>query len=370
MEKNNIEINAIKIALLGDNFVGKTCICDTFSGLEFTEDNISTIGNEKFEKKIKLLNGKEIKLIYWDTAGQERFHAATLRAVRNVQGVILVFDVTSKNSFDNINMWLDDVKENFSNPSLVLLGNKIDKEKSNWQVTQEEIDSFTKKENMLYFGVSAKTNEGINESFNYLADTIYNKLSNNKEFEVEYSKENKKKVIKESKNESNNIKDKYDKLKKDYDILKKNYDKLKNDNDKLNDELNKAKNIISNIENKVKENLKEINNLKNIILQKDDEINILNLKLKNVETFNKKIFNDNDIISIHFISSDNNINCPIKCLKNDTFAEAEEKLYQKYQKYRETNNNFVSKGINVMRFKKIIENNINDGDKIELIKTE
>ena len=57
-------------------------------------------------------------------------------------------------------------------------------------------------------------------------------------------------------------------------------------------------------------------------------------------------------------------------MKNDTFAEVEEKLYQKYQEYRETNNKFLSKGISVMRFKKIIENNINDGDKIELIKSE
>ena len=100
-EKKQHRNKCNKNSIIIDNLVGKTCICDTFSGLEFTEDNISTIGIEKFEKKIKLLNGKEIKLIYWDTAGQERFRAATLRAVRNVQGVILVFDVTSKNSFDN-----------------------------------------------------------------------------------------------------------------------------------------------------------------------------------------------------------------------------------------------------------------------------
>ena len=156
-------------------------------------------------------------------------------------------------------------------------------------------------------------------------------------------------------------------MKKDNDNLKKSYDKLKEDNARLDNELNKAKNSNTNFEKKVKENLNEINNLKNIILQKDDEINILNLKLKNLEIFNKKIFNYNDIISIHFISSDQNINCPIKCLRNDTFAEVEEKLYQKYQEYRESNNKFLIKGITVMRFKKIIENNINDGDKIELI---
>ena len=104
------------------------------------------------------------------------------------------------------------------------------------------------------------------------------------------------------------------------------------------------------------------------ILQKEDEILHLKLNMKNTKTLNKASFNNDDIISIHFISSDQNINCPIKCLRNDTFAEAEEKLYQKYQKYRETNNNFFSNGSPVIRFKKMIENNINDGDKVELIK--
>ena len=63
-------------------------------------------------------------------------------------------------------------------------------------------------------------------------------------------------------------------------------------------------------------------------------------------------------------------NCPIKCLKTDTFAEVEEKLYQRYEEYRETNNNFLGKGKIILRFKKICENNIKDGDKIQLIPIE
>ncbi|MBR4589628.1 MAG: hypothetical protein IKO36_03100 [Bacteroidaceae bacterium] len=81
----------------------------------------------------------------------------------------------------------------------------------------------------------------------------------------------------------------------------------------------------------------------------------------------KKSVDFDDILYVHFISIDQTINCGIKCLKTDTFAEVEEKLYQKYEKYRETNNNFITKGKVVLRFKKIFENNINDGDKVELI---
>ena len=132
--------------------------------------------------------------------------------------------------------------------------------------------------------------------------------------------------------------------------------------------------MISSNENKSKEkekeNIQEMNNLKNIIKQKEDEIINLKFKIKNIKAFNKASFNNDDIISIHFISSNKNINCPIKCLKTDTFAEVEEKLYQKYQEYRETNNKFLSNGKTVMRFKTIIENYINDGDIIELIKIE
>ena len=162
----------------------------------------------------------------------------------------------------------------------------------------------------------------------------------------------------------------YNKLKRDYDKLKKDYDKLKKDNDNLSNELNKVKLTNFNNEDKLKKNLNEINNLKYNIRQKDDEIFKLNLKIRNIETLDKTSFKNDDILYVHFISSDQNINCPIKCLKTDTFAEVEEKLYQRYQEYRETNNKFVLKEKTIMRFKKIIENNITDGDEIELIKIE
>ena len=84
----------------------------------------------------------------------------------------------------------------------------------------------------------------------------------------------------------------------------------------------------------------------------------------------KKSYELDDIIVVHFISVDQKINCALKCLKNDTFAEVEEKFYQKYEEFRETNNNFISKGNIILRFKKISENNINDGDKIQLINIE
>ena len=126
MSDNKIDLTVLKVGLLGDSMVGKTSICNSYMGLEFNQDMLSTIGIEKLDKKITLKSGKEIKLILWDTAGQERFRSAALKAVRSAQGVVLVFDVTKKETFDNISDWMTQIKDNFKNPSVVLFGNKSD----------------------------------------------------------------------------------------------------------------------------------------------------------------------------------------------------------------------------------------------------
>ena len=192
--------------------------------------------------------------------------------------------------------------------------------------------------------------------------------------------------------ETNNIDKEKEKLKSDltyykteYEKLKKEKNKLQDENTKLNNELIKANKVISNFSNNSKDNsnLNEITNLKNIIFNKDNEIlnlkniilskdgEIMNLKLQlQNNNVNKQLFNIDDVMVINFYSEDKNINYGIKCLKTDTFAEVEEKLYQKYPDYRNTNNNFVAKERIVLRFKKIFENGIIDGDKIQLIKIE
>ena len=142
---------------------------------------------------------------------------------------------------------------------------------------------------------------------------------------------------------------------------------------KADKELVKANQIIKNLNNTKKSNnnntvynQNEINNLYSLIQEKEDEITSLKEKLnKNSNT--SKYVPFNDIIVIHFISSDQRINCGVKCLKTDTFAEVEEQLYKIYSQYRDTNNFFISNGKQVLRFKKIYENNIKDKDKVELI---
>ena len=105
-------------------------------------------------------------------------------------------------------------------------------------------------------------------------------------------------------------------------------------------------------------NINEINNLKQIIIQKDKEINELKSKIP------KRNVNMDDIMVINFLSTDQNIRCGISCLADDTFAEVEEKLYKKFDKFRDTNNVLLFGGNIILRFKKVKENNIHNGDTI------
>ena len=174
MDENKIALKVAKIALLGDSTVGKTSICLTYKGIEFKENTLFTIGTDKFDKIIKVENGKEIKLVIWDTAGQERFRSIALSAIKSVKGIILVADLTKKSSFINIKMWLEDIQNNFNNPSLVLFGNKADLTEKR-QVTSEEAKKYAEENGLIYFETSAKTNQGINEGFAYIANQAYKK---------------------------------------------------------------------------------------------------------------------------------------------------------------------------------------------------
>ena len=126
MSGNEIKMKIIRLALLGDSAVGKTSIISTFLNYEFNEDFISTIGWDKRKKTIKLENGKNIDLSIWDTAGQERFHSIALKVIRKAQGIIVVFDLTKKETFESVVNWLEIIKENFNEVTIVLFGNKCD----------------------------------------------------------------------------------------------------------------------------------------------------------------------------------------------------------------------------------------------------
>ena len=166
-------------------------------------------------------------------------------------------------------------------------------------------------------------------------------------------------------------------LKEKLNIINQNYT---NEIEKLKSDLLKANKIISSFQNNQLINnndsnenkkLKEENmNLKYQLILKENEIKDLQNKIQNNIIINQPKYNMNEIIVITFISTDSSVVEGIKCLPSDVFAEVEEKLYKKYDELRNTNNMFTVNAKPVLRFKKISENNIKDGDKIQLFKLE
>ena len=165
----------------------------------------------------------------------------------------------------------------------------------------------------------------------------------------------------------NNEKLKNKKLEEEIQRLKNQINELKNNNNILKNENNSLKQRLGNT-NQMNQfnqmNIYEINNLRQIIIQKDKEINELKSRLPNSKVYM------NDIMVINFLSTDQNIRCGISCLADDTFAEVEEKLYKKFNEFRETNNILLFKGNTILRFKKVRDNNIHDGDTIQIVKPE
>jgi small GTP-binding protein len=161
-----------KIIAIGDSGVGKSSLITQYVDNIFTDSYISTIGVDFKIKTIEHL-GKTIKLQIWDTAGQERFRTITTSYYRGANGIIIVFDKTNKQTFLNIDKWLDEVKyHSKENVKIILIGNKSDL--PDIEVTEKEIIDFCKNNNMCYIETSAKTGNNVDNIFEKLIGLMYN----------------------------------------------------------------------------------------------------------------------------------------------------------------------------------------------------
>ena len=158
---DSVSVTRHKIIFVGDAGVGKTTIISRLMDNPFNDVYEPSIGVDFMSKNIKY-HGQSIKLQIWDTAGQEKYKGLIPSYVRNSSIVFLVYDVSSKTSFENIPNWLNFIRT-IENTSLVLCGNKIDLE--NREVKKEEGEELAKKEGISFFEVSAKTDENIKDMF-------------------------------------------------------------------------------------------------------------------------------------------------------------------------------------------------------------
>ena len=201
-ENNEKKLTRINLITLGDGQVGKTSLILRYTNDYFGNNYIATIGFDYKFKNEKLKNGEEITVKIFDTAGQEKYRSLAANFLKKADGIILVYDITYKISFENLNKWLKDINENAKGLPIVLIGNKTDLEE-NREVSKEEGNEFAKKisEEIEFYEASCKTGENIKEAIRFLVEKIYKKYQgkNMAEESIIIKKENKNKNNKKDK---------------------------------------------------------------------------------------------------------------------------------------------------------------------------
>lgn len=168
-----------KVVVVGDSGVGKTSIVHWFLFGTRALKTGSTIGGSFSIKEITVPGDQNysdttIKLNIWDTAGQERFRSLSKIYYKNTFGCLCIFDVTNRDSFNNLDYWIDNYikNNNIDNHTIILVANKCDFDPSQWVISEKEIDNFAKKNNYDYFLTSSVNGQNITETFNKLASSI------------------------------------------------------------------------------------------------------------------------------------------------------------------------------------------------------
>jgi Ras-related protein Rab-2A len=187
----------LKFIIVGDSTVGKSNIMSKYTDKRFLSNHDMTIGVEFATKIVSISNtlqnnlldephsdnslrraNTNYKIQIWDTAGQETFKAITRSYYRGTIGCLLVYDITRRESFDSINMWLSELRK-FSDPNTViaLVGNKIDLEKSR-VISYNEGNTYAEQNNLIFFETSAKTSQNIEACFTHIVQVIQKKIEN------------------------------------------------------------------------------------------------------------------------------------------------------------------------------------------------
>ena len=170
----------IKILTLGETQVGKTSIVLRYSEDKFNYNKIATIGID-FKIKIIKKGNEKIKVSIYDTAGQERFQNIVKHYYKGANGVLLIYDITKRDTFKKLEFWIEDLKENADNIDnlfIYLIGNKNDMEEKR-EVSFEEATNFAKDKKLPYIEVSAKTGNNIKKLFDEVIKGAMTKMLTN-----------------------------------------------------------------------------------------------------------------------------------------------------------------------------------------------
>jgi len=167
----------VKLIIVGDSGVGKTNLISRFASDKFQSNSKATIGVEFIYKTLKI-NKEIFKVEIWDTAGQERYKSITSAYYKGAKGAIIVYDITSETSFNNIENWINEVKSKASNNiQIMIIGNKTDLYKERKISVEKGIEK-AKTLNFHLFEASALDKTNVKEAFNYLLKEMYLDVKN------------------------------------------------------------------------------------------------------------------------------------------------------------------------------------------------
>ena len=167
------EINEIKILVLGNGSVGKTSIIIKYIDNKFSISYLTTLGLDFKQKKMKLKNGKVINLKIFDTAGQERYKSVSLSFIKKADGVLLIYDISDRSTFDAINGWIQSLMDvGKESIPIILIGNKCDLSEDKRKVSNEEGIQKSNEYKIPFFETSCKDGININEVFDKIIEEI------------------------------------------------------------------------------------------------------------------------------------------------------------------------------------------------------
>jgi len=388
-----------KYIIVGYALVGKSNLLLRYVHDKFREEMVNTIGVEFGAKNVKI-QGKTYRIQIWDTADQESFRNIIRPYFKNTACALVVYDITDRNSFNNVGDWIEEIKHLAPKTLLiVLVGNKSDLGFKR-EVKTEEGQELADKLGLIFYETSAKTGYNVENVFLKSAGEIAKRIENNF-----YDLENGKCGIREGIKRQNHLNQKLElDNNKDLDKDNNSYEnsdsssiknnnkredininelqikeekennlKLKNENNQLKEEINILKQNNENIVKKIKE---ENNKLKEKIKSLEEEIKLKNkeqdfIMNKNTNMNQNVIISDKEsekIISVNFMTIGNQdiINYSMTCKTTDLFVKLEEKLYNDFPKYKNYETFFKVNSKLIKRFKSIEENNIKDNDIISL----
>ncbi|KAF8560736.1 hypothetical protein P879_04114 [Paragonimus westermani] len=165
-----------KFLIIGSSGTGKTCIMRRYTERRFIPNMLHTVGAE-FGSKIINADGTAVKMQIWDTAGQERFRSMARSYYHDAVGALLVYDITNRDSFNSLSLWLKDARQ-LASPEIVvvLVGNKLDLQDTEQQVTHWEANAFAQENDLLFLETSALTGENVDEAFMLCTRNILGKI--------------------------------------------------------------------------------------------------------------------------------------------------------------------------------------------------